>query len=189
MIKIDANLASRPFVNHRRFFLISGGLLVLLLGISYWNLARYQSTRARRGEVNEQLNRDRARFATLGREQDKVLARLQTPETAEFLDTLEHVNQLIRRRTFSWTQLLNDLEQLTPANLQIVAIKPLIAGKAVVIEIVANGRSSQENVQFVSNLESSGKFYDVSPLYEEISKNPAFTGREIAVQVKYKRAS
>jgi type IV pilus assembly protein PilN len=189
MIKIDANLASRPFVNHRKFYLISGGLLVLLLGISYWNFARYQSARARRGDVNGQLIRDRARFEALGREQEKVLARLQTLETAEFLDTLEHVNQLIRRRTFSWTRLLNDLERLTPANLQIVTIKPQIAGKGIIIEIVANGRSSQDNVQFVSNLESSGKFYDVSPLHEEISKNPAFVGREIAVQVKYKGQS
>ena len=69
MIKIDANLASRPFVNHRKFTMISGGLLVLLLGISYWNYAWYQSTRARRGEVNERLNRDRSRFEALGREQ------------------------------------------------------------------------------------------------------------------------
>jgi type IV pilus assembly protein PilN len=189
MIRIDANLASRPFVNHRKFYMISGGLLALLLTISYWNFTRYQSTRARRGEVNERLSRDRARFEALGREQEKVLARLQTPETTEFLDTLEHVNQLIRRRTFSWTQLLNDLERLTPANLQIVTIKPQIANKGIIIEIVANGRSSRDNVQFVSNLESSGKFYDVSPLHEEISKNPAFVGREIAVQVKYKGQS
>jgi type IV pilus assembly protein PilN len=186
MIKIDANLASRPFVNYRKFIMISGGLLVLLIAISYSNFASYQSTRARRGEVNERLNRDRARFEALGREQVKVLARLQTPETAEFLETLEHVNQLIRRRTFSWTQLLNDLERLTPANLQIVTIKPQIAGNGMIVEIVANGRSSRDNVQFVSNLESSGKFFDVSPLHEEISKNPAFVGREIAVQVKYK---
>jgi hypothetical protein len=189
MIKIDANLASRPFVNHRKFAMISGGLLVLLVGFSYWNFSRYQTVRARRGELNAQLSRERVRIEALGREQDKVLARLQTPETAEFLETLEHVNQLIRRRTFSWTKLLNDLERLTPANLQIVAIKPQVLGKGMVVEIVANGRSSDDNVQFVSNLESSGKFYDVSPLHEEISKNPAFVGREIAVQVKYKGQS
>jgi len=189
MIKVDANLASRPFVNHRKFYMISGGLLLLLLAISYWNVARYQAARVRRAEVNEQLSRDRARFQALGREQEKVLARLQTSETAEFLDTLDHVNQLIRRRTFSWTELLNDLERLTPANLQIVTIKPQIAGKDIMIEIVANGRSSRDNVQFVSNLESSGNFYEVSPLREEISKNPAFVGREIAVQVRYKGQS
>ncbi|MCI0423419.1 MAG: PilN domain-containing protein [Acidobacteria bacterium] len=189
MIKIDANLASRPFVNHRKFYLISGALLVTLIGIAYWNFARYQTVRARRSEVNEQLRRDRARFEALGREQEKVLARLQTPETADLLDRLEHANQLIRRRTFSWTRLLNDLERLTPANLQIVTIKPQIAGQGIIVEIVANGRSSRDNVQFVSNLESSGKFYDVSPLHEEISKNPAFVGREIAVHVKYKGQS
>ena len=189
MVKIDANLASRPFVNHRKFSMISGSLLVLLLAISYWNFAWYRSARARRGEVNERLGRDVARFEALGREQEKVLARLQTPETAEFLDTLDHVNQLIRRRTFSWTRLLNDLERLTPANLQIVTIKPQVLGSRIIIEIVANGRSSRDNVQFVSNLESSGKFFDVSPLREEVTKNPAFVGREIAVQAKYKGQS
>lgn len=189
MIKIDINLASRPFVNNRKFYLSAGILLTVLFGVSYWNLSRYQTIHARRSQVNQLMSRDRARFEALGREQEKLLGRLQSPETAEFLDRLEHINQLIQRRTFSWTVLLNDLERLTPANLQVVSIKPQISNRGVLVEIVANGRSSKDNIQFVANLESSGKFYDVSPLYEDLSKNPAFVGREIGISAKYKGQS
>lgn len=189
MIKIDVNLASRPFVNHRKFYLVSSVLLLVLFCVSYWNVSRYRTIHARRGEVNQLLSRDRARFESLGREQEKILTRLQTTETAEFLDRLNHINTLIERRTFSWTILLNDLERLAPANLQVVSIKPQISGQGILIEIIANGRSSADNIQFVVNLESSGKFYDVSPLYEDISKNPAFVGREIGITTKYKGQS
>jgi hypothetical protein len=189
MIRIDVNLASRPFVNNRKFYLMAGGLLLVLLGLSNWNFSEFQAVRARRADLNELLARDRARFNALGREQEKVLARLQTPETADFLDRLEHTNQLIRRRTFSWTLLLNDLERLTPPNLQVTSIKPQINSRGIIVEIVANGRSSKDNIQFVSNLEASGKFYDVSPLYEDLSKNPSFVGREIGITAKYKGQS
>jgi type IV pilus assembly protein PilN len=189
LIRIDVNLASRPFVNYRKFCLVSGALLLALLAVTYWNLSQYQTIRARRGEVNQLLSRDHARFESLGQEQEKLMARLQTPETAEFLDQLEHLNLLIRRRTFSWTVLLNDLERLTPANAQIVSIRPQISRHGMGVEIVAHGRSSQDNIRFISNLESSGKFYDVSPLYEDVSKNPAFVGREIGISVKYKGQS
>jgi type IV pilus assembly protein PilN len=186
MLRTDVNLASRPFVNNRKFYLVSGVLLLLVLGISYWNFTRYQNIHSRRAELKQLLARDHARFDSLGREQEKVLDRLQTPETADFLDQLEHVNQLIQRRTFSWTVLLNDLESLTPANLQIVSIKPQISRRGILVEIVANGKSSKDNIQFVSNLENSGRFLEVSPLYEDVSKNPIFVGREIAIVAKYK---
>ena len=186
MLKIDINLSSRPFVNNRRFYLTAGLLLTLLGLVSYWNFYRYQSTHSRRGEFNQQLYRDRARFETLGEEQEQLMARLQTADTAEFLDQVEYINALIERRTFSWTLLLNDLEKVVPPNLQIVSIRPQLLGKEIRIEIVASARSSRDAIQFIGNLESSGQFYDVSPLYEDISKNPAFVGREIGVSVKYR---
>ena len=121
----------------------------------------------------------------MGKEQEKLLQSLQTPETSDFLDRVEYINQLISRRTFSWTRLLNDLEQLTPSNLQLASVKPQVRATDLVIEIVVKGRATQEMIQFVSNLENSGKFAEVSPLYEDLSKNPGFVGREMGVVVKY----
>jgi hypothetical protein len=54
------------------------------------------------------------------------------------------------------------------------------------IEITANARDGQDYIEFISNLESSGKFYSVNPLAEDISKTPGFVGKQISLAVKYK---
>ncbi len=184
-MKIDINLSSRPFVNYRKFYLIAGFLLGLLLIVSYWNFSEYRSSHKRRQVFVESLSNDQMRLEAMGKEEEKLLRSLQTAETSDFLDRVEYINQIINRRTFSWTRLLNDLEKLTPPNLQLASIKPQVRGKDLVIEIVVKGRNTQEMIQFVLNLENSGKFMDVSPMYEDLSKNPGFVGREMGVVVKY----
>lgn len=184
-MKIDINLSSRPFVNYRKFYLIAGFLLGLLLIVSFWNFSQYRSSHERRKAFVESLSSDQMKQEALGRDEENLLRSLQTAETSDFLDLVEYVNQLINRRTFSWTHLLNDLEKLTPPNLQLASIKPRIRGTDLLIEIVVKGRVTQEMIQFVSNLENSGKFTDVSPMYEDLSKNPGFVGREMGVVVKY----
>jgi len=185
MIRIEINLSSRPFVNYRKFYLIAGSLLGLLLLISLWNSSQYRSSHERRKAFVQTLSSDQIQLEAMGKEQEKLLQSLQTPETSDFLDRVEYVNQLITRRTFSWTRLLNDLEQLTPSNIQLASVKPQVRATDLVIEIVVKGRATQEMIQFVSNLENSGKFAEVSPIYEDLSKNPGFVGREMGVVVKY----
>ena len=186
MIKININLSSRPFVNNRKFFLITALLLIVLSAVSYWNIYRYKSVHSRRGQVKRWLTQNQAQIEKLEKEQQEIMVRLQKPETGEFLDLVDYINRLIQQRTFSWTRLLNDLETLTPSNLQIVSIRPQIAGNEIGIEIIANGRSSHDYIEFISNLESSGKFYNVNPIYEDISKSPGLVGRLINVSVRYK---
>jgi type IV pilus assembly protein PilN len=186
MIKLNINLSSKPFVNNRKFFMIAGVLLTLLISTSYWNISRYQRAHARLGQVKRLLAQDQAQIEKLEKQQQEIIARLQKPETAEFLDLVDYINRLIKQRTFSWTRLLNDLETLTPGNLQIVSIKPQVVGNEIVIEIVASGRSSRDYIEFIASLESSGKFYNVNPIYEDISKSPGLVGRLINVSVKYR---
>ena len=186
MIKININLSSRPFVNNRKFFLITASLLILLSCVSYWNIYRYKSVHSNRGQVKRLLTQSQVQIEKLEKEQQEIMARLQKPETGEFLDLVDYINRLIQQRTFSWTRLLNDLETLIPSNLQIISIRPQITGNEIGIEIIASGRSSHDYIEFISNLESSGKFYNVNPIYEDISKSPGLVGRLINVSVRYK---
>jgi type IV pilus assembly protein PilN len=186
MIKVNINLSSRPFVNNRQFFSIVGGLFLVLAGVSYWNFFHYRAAHSRREQVRNLLREDQAKIEKLERNQQEIMARLQKSDTSEFLDLVDYINRLIKQRTFSWTRLLNDLETLTPGNLQIVSIRPLVIGNEIGIEITANGRSSQDYIDFISKLESSGKFYKIDPIFEDIAKAPGMVGKLINVTVKYK---
>jgi type IV pilus assembly protein PilN len=186
MIKLNINLSTSPFVNNRKFFGIVTLLLLLLLGVSYWNFSHYRTAHFRREQVNHLLSHNQLMIERLEREQQAIMARLQRADTSQFLDLVDYINSLIKQRTFSWTRLLNDLEKLTPANLQIVSIRPLIVGNEIGIEITANGRSSQDYIEFISNLESSGKFYSINPIFEDIAKAPGLVGKLINVTVRYR---
>ena len=186
MIKININLSTRPFVNNRKFFSIIAMLLLLLVGVSQWNVSRYRTAHSRREQIRRLLNEDKVRIEKLEKHQQEIMARLQRSDTSEFLDLVDYINRLIKQRTFSWTRLLNDLETLTPGNLQIVSIRPFVVGNEIGIEITANGRSSQDYIEFISNLELSGKFYKINPIFEDIAKSPGLVGKLINVTVKYK---
>ena len=141
---------------------------------------------SKRADFEGDKNTPSRKIEKLEKDQQEIMARLQKPETGEFLDLVDYINRLIQQRTFSWTRLLNDLETLIPSNLQIISIRPQITGNEIGIEIIANGRSSHDYIEFISKLESSGKFYNVNPIYEDISKSPGLVGRLINISVRYK---
>jgi type IV pilus assembly protein PilN len=185
MLKMDINLASRPFVNHRKFYLAVLGLGLLLLLTTGWNLQRYQYVRDHQKIAQVKFKECQARLDTLQKEEAIIRARLHQGSNAEFLDKITFLNLLIAQRTFSWTELLNDLESLLPANVQIASIRPRIAENQMTIEIIANTRTNQDAIEFVANLENSGHFKNVHPIFEDITKTPGMTGKQIAVAVSY----
>jgi type IV pilus assembly protein PilN len=187
MLKINVNLSPDPFINNRKFYLISGLLLLLLTSGSYWNVTQYLQVHSRRAGTENLLVQDRDHLERLDQQEKEIKTRLLRPETADFLETVEYINRLIEKKTFSWTRLLNDLERLTPANIQIVSIRPSVSRNEFGIEITANARNSADYVEFVSNLENSEKFQNVTPVYEDISKTPGFVGKQIALTARYKR--
>jgi Tfp pilus assembly protein PilN len=185
-MKLNLNLSSNPFVNNRQFYLVAGFLLVAVLGVTYSNVMRYFQAHNQKLETSRVLVQTRSEMDKLELEENQIRARLLRPETADFLEKVEYINRLIDRRTFSWTQLLNDLEELAPLNIQIVSIRPRVLKQEFGIEIIANSKSSADYVGFIANLENSHKFQNVTPIYEDLSKTPGFSGKQVSVAVKYK---
>ena len=73
-------------------------------------------------------------------------------------------NELIDRRTFSWTALFNEFEATLPPNVRITSFRPRIdprRGNVVTISLVARG---VDDVQlFMENLEKTGSFPEICP--------------------------
>jgi type IV pilus assembly protein PilN len=188
MLQININLASKPFVNQRKFSLILAALLAVLLASSAWNISKYNVIHAYKMADSAEIAAYRARLAEMDRESLQLRQRLQRPEIAEFLEKADYLNQLIDQRTFSWTQLLNELETLTPASVQIASLHPKVEAGAIQIEMVANARTDQDAILFVGNLESSGSFFNVRPLSEDAAKTPGMAaGKQIRLVASYRK--
>jgi Tfp pilus assembly protein PilN len=70
-------------------------------------------------------------------------------------------NTLIEQRTFSWTELFNQLEATLPENVMLISVRPTFKDGLTVVNLELQGRSSDDNEAFFDRLESTGAFHNV----------------------------
>ncbi|MGA1989169.1 MAG: hypothetical protein ABSG72_23055, partial [Candidatus Sulfotelmatobacter sp.] len=113
-MRLDINLASQPYEDARQFWMRWGTavgavalltLILLTLDITGWVNARRD--RAAIAEKKAMIaDRDQLRAA--------AERTLNLPENRTTRDESQFLNQLIERKAFSWTQVLESLEKVMP---------------------------------------------------------------------------
>ncbi len=84
-------------------------------------------------------------------------------------------NELIDRRTFSWTELLNRLETTLPAEAHIVAVRPKVdRANGIVLTLNIVARDVDDVNQFMENLEETGAFKNPRPTTERFNDEGLF---------------
>jgi type IV pilus assembly protein PilN len=85
-------------------------------------------------------------------------ARMRLPANAEVLDRAHFLNALFLRKSFSWTAVMMDLENVLPIGVQVTSIEPQVtADGEVAIRLRVSGERDRA-VQLVRNLERSKRF-------------------------------
>ena len=102
---------------------------------------------------------ERAGRRTLQRERAANEARLRQPINAATLSRNQFLNALFARKSFSWTAVLMDLEDVLPAGVQVSSIEPLHLDSTGEVTIRLRVLGDRERtVQLVRNLEGSRRF-------------------------------
>lgn len=157
-MKLSLNLATRPFVELRPFFLrlriIMAALAIVSVGLAIGAHSVSKKLHKAQGEMAELHN------ATLKAEQEKNAneARMHQPGNAEVLDRAHFLNSLFLRKSFSWTAVMMDLENVLPVGVQVTSIEPQVTAEGDVIIRLRVGGDRDRAVQLVRNLERSRRF-------------------------------
>jgi len=158
-MRLDINLATQPYEDARQFWLrwgpavgIAGILTLALLALTItgWFTAR----------------RDRATIAKMHQsiaERDAIRARaedfLNRPENRTTRDESQVLNQLIERKSFSWTRVLEDLEKVMPARVHLVSINPdLDDENQLALKMVVAGEAGDKAIELAQRMEESCRF-------------------------------
>ncbi len=157
-MRIHINLATRPYVELDRLLrhlrIGIAALAVLALALGMWLHA--MTVRAR--QQQQELAALNAQADTLQRERAANEARLRQPVNAATLSRNRFLNTLFARKSFSWTAVLMDLEDVMPTGVQVSSIEPVVAPAGdVTIRLRVLG-DRDRTVQLVRNLESSHRF-------------------------------
>ena len=157
-MKISLNLATRPYIELRPIYarLRLMMLVLAVLALPMLLVLRVEQNKAQQATSRvDQLKRN---IALLQAQQRSARALLQQPDNASLLAQVDFLNELFRRKAFSWTATMSDLETTLPAGVQVLSIDPVIAADGhVTIRLRVSG-PRERAVAVVRNLERSRHF-------------------------------
>ncbi len=155
---LRTNLSTRPFYNERPVRLVLGVVALLVVAATAYNVVEAMALSRRHRELSAAIDRDTRRARDLRREATALEKSIAPAELAAVLAAAREANRLIDRRTFSWTALLNHVEETLPGDVMLVSITPTLGDNGMTVTMGVRGRSVAEIDRFMERLEETGAF-------------------------------
>jgi Tfp pilus assembly protein PilN len=169
---IRTNLSTRPFYNERivRLWLVVIALAVL--AATAFNVSRVLRYSRSDTRLATQASHDEARAADLRQQAARLRGSVDPKQVDYAAADARQANELIDRRTFSWTELFNRFETTLPDDVRIASVRPRLDrdhGFLLIINVTA--RSVDDVNTFIINLENTGAFMNIRPADERTDES------------------
>jgi type IV pilus assembly protein PilN len=158
-MRLNINLASQPYEDSRQFWIRWGTglaaasiltLALLAITITGWRAARHDHAKI------ADLKADIAQRDRIRQQAENFL---NLPANRITRDQSQFLNQLIERKSFSWTRVLEDLEKVMPARVHVVSINPeLDDDNQLKLKMVVGGDSRDKALDLARRMEESRHF-------------------------------
>jgi Tfp pilus assembly protein PilN len=180
---IRTNLSTRPFYNERAVQLVLLAVAVVALAATLFNVTRILGLSRQDTRLATQAVSDEARARDLVASASRRRATID-PKAIELASIdARQANDLIDRRTLSWTDLFNRLEMTLPDDVRITSVRPRLEPKrGTVLSMVVTAKSVDDVNRFVENLEATGAFAELEKRDERIDPQDQF---EVALEGIY----
>lgn len=158
-MRINVNLASDPFRRDRPF-MVAAWTLGIMLTMLLAALA-YLATASRDDATEARAAAEKARtdLAALDAERAKLESVLRRPENGEVIERSVFLNQLLLRKSISWTRIFSSLEQVVPHNVRLVNIRPQVTGEnSVQLDMVVGSEAPDPVIEMLRKMEASPLF-------------------------------
>lgn len=186
MMRLTVNLARRPAENLRRVRVVWGGALAVLgalfVALATTALVGWLSTR----HIQAETDGLRAQIAPLEQAAVRERTPLHDPQVRQVLDRAQMFNQLIARKSISWTRLFERLEEILPPGVELVSLRPMQRNGDNAVDLRLAGESLGPAIDFVRRLEASPDFTQARIVGEnEISRTGAAGMAPAAAQPRF----
>jgi len=166
---IKNNLATRPFYNEAAVRTWVAVLAVLAVSLTVFNVQRLIHYSRSDTELATRASRDEQRAVELRADAARLRASVDRSQIEAASLEAREANELIDRRTFSWTDLFNRFETTLPDEVRITSLRhdlDRVRGNVMTMAVLA--REVDDVNQFMKNLEGTGTFSDLLALEEQV---------------------
>ena len=185
-MRLDINLATHVYEDAREFWLRwgagVGALGVVTLGLLAFTATGWYNARVDRSKINDLRNQIESR------DEEKAAAEnlLNRPENRTMREKSQYLNELIARKSFSWTRAIETLEKLMPQKLHLVSIQPELNDEnQLAIKMVVAGESSDRAIELVKRMEESKYFRDTRIQAQNPYIQPGSQGVQVEIGALY----
>lgn len=155
---ITLNLASRPYIDVRAVLKRLRAIMVILVLIAIPLFLLLKAEHQKAQDATARVNQMENSVQSLERQQQSYQALMREPQNAAVLAQSSYLNGLFRRKAFSWTATMTDLETVLPEGVQVLSLDPAITKTGQVqIHLRVSGARDRA-IQLVQNLEKSRHF-------------------------------
>jgi type IV pilus assembly protein PilN len=168
---IRANLSTRPFYDERAVhtWILIGAMIVAVATV--FNVSRVLRYSRSDTQLAGEASRDETRAKQLRQQASRLRATVDPKQIDFASNEARQANELIDRRTFSWTELFNRFETTLPDEVRITAVRPQMdKQRGFVLNITAVARSNDDMETFMERLRETGVFPSVQPIEEHFDE-------------------
>lgn len=184
-MRYDINLATRPYIDARRFYRQWATILVpLFLVAALLTGYAVRSMIASRG-VATKVRQVKQQIAKLDEQRARAEEVLKRPENSDTTAKSQFLNGAIARKSFSWTQVFTELERIVPPRVHVLSIRPDIKKDQVELDMTVAGDSRESAQELLRRMEASDRFRDPQLKSEDVKQTPNGTQVEFQVAAIY----
>jgi Tfp pilus assembly protein PilN len=164
---IRTNLSTRPFYNERVVYAWLAVLAIVVVAATAFNASRVLRYSRSDTQLATQASHDESRTADLRRQAAQLRASVDPRQVDFAAADARQANELIDRRTFSWTELFNRFETTLPDDVRIASVRPrLDEERGILLNVSVLAKTVDDVNEFIMNLEATGAFANVRPAEE-----------------------
>jgi Tfp pilus assembly protein PilN len=164
---IKANLSTRPFYNEHLVHVWLIAVAVAVLAATAFNASRVLRYSRSDTRLATQASGDESRAADLRRQAAQLRSSVDPRQIDFAAADARQANDLIDRRTFSWTELFNRFETTLPNDVRIASVKPRVdRERGILLAINVLAKTVDDVNEFIENLEKTGAFMNIRPADE-----------------------
>jgi Tfp pilus assembly protein PilN len=157
---LRTNLSTRPFYNERAVHAVAALIAIAVLAVTAWQVVRVVRLSRYKTELNTAIRRDRNETQKDTVEAQQIRRGIDQKQLADIAAAAREANDLIAQRTFSWTELFNQIEQTLPDDVMLTGVHPEIKDGVTQVHLDVQARGEDVINEFWDRLEKTGKFHN-----------------------------
>lgn len=183
---LDLNLATRPYRNYRTFLLFMIALYLLTAGISWLTYRQMARRLTLTGETQVRVRQLETDIRNLKAENGRITKSLGAMNFKAIRETSDLVNGLIAQRAFSWSRILETLENVLPEDVRLTYLGTSTDKEGgILLQLSCLSSSRDGMIRTVEALQKDPAFTWVVPMNFQDQETGTPLGMRFDVQALY----